>query len=347
MRALYAAKLGGERPLDNIEIGERPKPEPKAGEVRVKMRVATLNHHDWFTLRGIVGYPIAPPRILGCDGCGVVDAYGPERPPGTPEIGTEVILYPLRFCGHCEGCAGGDPMLCSTFTLLSDGDLEGSFAEYVVLPALHVVPKPAELSGAQAAALGVTFLTAYRMLFVKAALQPGQSVLVQGAGGGLGTAAVQMAAAAGLIVFASSTTQAKLDLARSLGAHHTVLVGRDAAKTIAAQSGGGVDAVIETVGEATWGTSIRAVRLGGAIVVAGATTGPNPPANLSRIFWHQLRVLGSTMGSLPEYLALIRFVESARIQPLIDSTYPLDDGRAAFERLAENDHRGKLALEIA
>lgn len=347
MRALYATKLGGDRPLDNIEIGERPKPEPNAGEVRVKMRVATLNHHDLFTLRGVVGYPITPPRILGCDGCGVVDAYGPERPPGAPDVGASVILYPLRFCGHCSGCAGGDPMLCSSFTLLSDGDLEGTFAQYVVLPALHIAPKPATLSEAQAAALGVTFLTAYRMLFVKAALRPGDSVLIQGAGGGLGTAAVQLAAAAGLTVFASSTTQAKLDLARSLGAQHTVLAGRDAAKAVVAQTGGdGVDAVMESVGEATWGTSIRALRVGGAIVVAGATTGPNPPANLARIFWHQLRVLGSTMGSLPEYLSLIRFVEHERIEPLIDSTFPLDEGHAAFERLASNEHRGKIALAI-
>ncbi|HXW51617.1 MAG TPA: zinc-binding dehydrogenase [Candidatus Acidoferrales bacterium] len=348
MRALYATKLGGDQPLDNIAIGERPTPEPKAGEVRVKMHVATLNHHDLFTLRGVVGYPIEPPRILGCDGYGVVDAYGPDRPLGTPDVGAEVILYPLRFCGHCAGCASGDPMLCRSFTLLSDADLEGSFAEYVVLPAAHVVPKPASLDGAQSAALGVTFLTAYRMLFVKAALRPGDSVLIQGAGGGVGTAAIQLAAAAGLRVIASSTSQAKLDLARSLGAHEVVLAGRDAAKAIVAKTGGdGVAAVMETVGEATWGTSIRAVRLGGAIVVAGATTGPNPPANLSRVFWHQLRILGSTMGSLPEYLSLIGFVESAKIQPQIDSRYPLAQGKAAFERLASNEHTGKIALEIA
>ena len=347
MRALFAARLGGDNPLANIEIGERPTPSPKTGEVRVRMRVATLNRHDLFTLRGVVGYPITPPRILGCDGYGVVDAYGPDRPPGTPDIGAEVILYPLRFCGHCAGCAGGDPMLCRTFTLLSDGDLEGSFAQYVVLPALHVVPKPKALSGAQAAALCVTFLTAYRMLFVKANLRPGDSVLVVGAGGGLGTAAIQLASAAGLLVYASSTSEKKLEQALHLGATQTVLAGREAAKAIAALTGGeGVDAVMESVGEATWGTSIRAVRLGGTIVVAGATTGPNPPANLSRVFWHQLRIIGSTMGSLPEFLSLIRFVESKKIQPLIDSSYPLAEGRAAFERLESNEHRGKIALEI-
>jgi NADPH:quinone reductase-like Zn-dependent oxidoreductase len=348
MRALYAAQLGGEHPLDNIEIGERPKPEPKAGEVRVRMRAATLNHHDLFTLRGVVGYPITLPRILGCDGYGVVDAYGPDGPPGAPALGTEVILYPLRFCGRCAGCTGGDPMTCRSFTLLSDADLEGSFAEYVVLPAQHVVPKPASLSGAAAAALGVTFLTAYRMLFTKAALRPGDSVLVQGAAGGLSSAAIQLAAAAGLIVYVSATSQDRLELARTLGAKDGVLAGRDAAKAIVALNGGeGVDAVIESVGEATFGTSLRAVRIGGTIVVSGATTGANPPANLSRIFWHQLRILGSTMGSLPELRSLIRFVERAKIKPLIDQAYPMEEGKAAFERLERNQQRGKLVIEIA
>jgi NADPH:quinone reductase-like Zn-dependent oxidoreductase len=348
MRALYAARLGGDRPLDNIEIGDRPKPEPRSGEVRVRMHVATLNHHDLFTLRGVVGYPIAPPRILGCDGCGVVDAYGPNRPGNTPDPGTDVVLYPLRFCGQCAGCSGGDPMLCERFTLLSDGDLEGSFAEYVVLPALHVVPKPGRLSGAQAAALGVTFLTAYRMLFTKAQLKPGDTVLVQGAAGGLATAAIALGAAAGLVVYASSTSESKLQVALALGAARGVLAGRDAAKQVVAWTGGhGVDAVMESVGEATFATSIRAVRLGGAIVVAGATTGPNPPANLSRVFWHQLRILGSTMGSLPEFLALLRFVERKQVMPLIDSSYPLEEGRAAFERMAQNEQRGKIALDIA
>jgi len=348
MRALYATKIGGDDPIANIEIGERPTPVPKAGEVRVRMHAATLNRHDLFTLRGIVGYPITLPRILGCDGAGVVDAYGPDRPAGTPDPGSEVVLYPVTFCGECEACQGDDPMLCKSWTLLSDGPLDGTFAEYVVLPALHAIAKPPSLSDVEAAALSVSVLTAYRMLFVKAGLRPGQNVLVQAAGGGVGTAAVALAVAAGINVIASSRSDAKLKMAQQLGARETVLAGKDAAKAILRwTAGNGVDAVLETVGEATWGTSLRAVRQGGCVVVAGATSGPNPPADLSRVFWRQLRILGSSMGTLPEFLALLRFIKSRGVKPIIESTYPLSEGREAFKRLADDAHTGKIGLRIA
>ena len=347
MQALYAKAMGGDRPLDNIEIGERPEPQLQAGQVLVRMRAATVNHHDYWTLRGVVGYPITLPRILGCDGAGIVEAYGSEPPANAPKPGSEVVLYPLTFCGNCLGCVGADPMLCRTFTMLSDGPLEGSFARHVVLPALHVVPKPQQLSWSEAADLGVTYLTAYRMLFVKAALHPGDTVLVHAAAGGVGSAATQLAAAAGITVFASSRSEEKLKVAERLGATHLVPAGRDAAKMILRLTGGdGVDAVIETVGEATWGTSVRAVRQGGAIVVAGATSGPNPLADLARVFWRQLRILGSTMGSLPEFLELLHFMQDKKLKPLIDSEYALADGRAAFEKLANGDHAGKIALTI-
>src|ERR1700687_648191 len=157
MRALYAAKLGGDAPLTNLEFGERPKPQPGPDEVRVRVRAATLNHHDYWTLRGVVGYPITPPRILGCDAAGIVDAYGGTPPEGAPPVGAEGAGYEVRFGGHCGGCRSGDLMQCRTFTLLSDGDREGSFAEYVIVPATAVLPKPKSLTFAQTAALGVTY----------------------------------------------------------------------------------------------------------------------------------------------------------------------------------------------
>jgi NADPH:quinone reductase-like Zn-dependent oxidoreductase len=346
MLAAYVTKLGGDAPLDNLEVGQRPDPVPGPGEVRIRMRAASLNHHDYFTLRGMVGYPIQVPRILGCDASGVVESYGPDRPEGTPDAGTDVTIYAVIQCGKCAACKGADPMLCAKFTMLSDGDLEGSLAEYLVVPALNAVPKPATMTHAEAACLGVTFLTAYRMLFVKAALSPGQSVLVQGAGGGLSTAAIQLASAAGIDVVASSRSERKLEAARKLGARHCVVAGKDAAKVILKMTGGGVDAVLESVGEPTWGTSLRAVKQGGAIVVSGATAGPNPPADLTRIFWRQLRVLGSTMGTYPEFLRMLRFVESTGIKPVIEKTYSLADARQAFDRLAAGDLFGKLAIAM-
>jgi NADPH:quinone reductase-like Zn-dependent oxidoreductase len=346
MRAVFAKQLGGDAPLDNVEVGERPEPVLGPGDVRIRVRAATLNHHDYFTLRGIVGSPISPPRILGCDASGTVMDYGDGRPPGSPDPGTDVTIYGVTFCGACGACRSGDPMLCKRFTLLSDGDREGSFSDHLVVPAQCALPKSAALSFAQASSLGTTYLTAYRMLFVKAALMPGRTVLVQGAGGGLAIAAIQLASAAGITVIASSRSQKKLDAAAKAGAHHGVLAGREAAKTILALCPDGVDAVIESVGEPTWTTSLRAVREGGAIVVAGATAGPNPPADLARIFWRQLRVLGSTMGSPAEFASLLRFVETAGIAPIVDTVYPASEARAAFARLAAGDFTGKLALSF-
>ncbi len=345
MRALYATALGGDAPLANLEFGERPAPRPGPGEALVRVRAATVNHHDYFTLRGVVGYPITPPRILGCDAAGIVEAYGGDPPEGAPPVGAEVAVYPVRFCGHCRGCQGGDLMLCRTFTLLSDGDREGSFAEYVVVPASAVLPKPKALSFSQTAALGTTYLTAYRALFNKAQLRPGGWVLVQGASGGLATAAIELAAAAGINAIASSRSEAKLEFAKRQGAIAGLLAGKEAAKAVLKLTGGdGVDAVIDSVGEPTWGTSMRCVRQGGTVVVPGATGGPNPPADLARVFWRQITIAGTSMGSPLEFAALLRFVERAGIKPVIDAEYPLDQGRKAFERLVTGEFLGKLAL---
>ncbi len=346
MRAAYAVKLGGERPLENLEIGERPTPTPGPGEALVRVRAVSLNHHDLWTLRGVAGVPIEPPRILGCEAAGVVEAYGPNRPAGTPEPGSAVVLYPVVTCGHCEACLGPDPSLCREWGMLSD-KVDGTLAEYVVLPATNVLPKPAHLTDAEAACLGTAFLTGYRMLFTRARLRPGDSVLIPGAGGGLATALIQMAKAAGLRVFVTSRDEAKRQAALQIGADHALETGRGSARRVLELTGGrGVDAVMESVGEPTWGESLRALRPGGTVVVAGATGGPNPPADLARVFWRQLNILGSSMGTRDDMLAMLRLVETAQIHPVIDARYPFERTREALARMEAGLQMGKIVIEL-
>jgi NADPH:quinone reductase-like Zn-dependent oxidoreductase len=346
MRAAYAVKMGGEHPLDNLEVGERPHPEPGPGEALVRVQSVSLNHHDLWTLRGVVGAPVQLPRILGCEAAGVVEAYGPDRPAGTPDPGTEVVLYPVITCGRCAACLGPDATLCREFGMLSDA-VDGTLAEYVVLPAVNVLSKPQFLSTDEAACLATTFLTGSRMLFTRGRLRPGHSVLIPGAGGGVATALIQMAKAAGLTVFVTSRDATKREAALQLGADHALETGGGVARAVLDLTGGrGVDAVMETVGEPTWAQSLRATRPGGAIVVSGATGGANPPADLARVFWRQLAVVGSTMGTREEMLAVLRFMEAARIHPLIDQVFPFDRVRDAFVRLEAGRHTGKIVVRV-
>ena len=344
MRAAYAVKLGGERPLENLEVGERPTPAPGPGEALVRVRAVSLNHHDLWTLRGVVGAPVELPRILGCEACGVVEAYGPGRLDGAPEPGAEVVLYPVITCGRCDACLGPDATLCRQFGMLSD-KVDGTLAEYVVLPAANVLPKPAFLSTAETACLATTYLTGYRMLFTRGGVRPGDSVLIPGAGGGVATALIQMAKAAGLTVFVTSRDPAKREAALRLGADHALETGVGVARAVLELTGGrGVDAVMETVGEPTWAQSLRAVRSGGTVVVSGATGGANPPADLARVFYRQISVVGSTMGTRAEMLAVLRFVEAAQFHPVIDETFPLDETRAALARMEAGRHTGKIIV---
>jgi NADPH:quinone reductase-like Zn-dependent oxidoreductase len=345
MRAAYAAKLGGDQPLENLEVGERPQPEPGPDQALVRIEAVSLNHHDLWTLRGQVGTPIALPRILGCDAGGVLERYGGEPPPGAPEPGSAVTLYPVVPCGRCEACLGPDESLCREFGMLSD-KVDGTLAQYVVLPARNVLPRPAHLDAAGAAALGTTYLTAYRMLFTRAALRPGDSVLVQGAAGGVSVAAIQLARAAGLRVFVSGREEEKRQTALGFGAHAAVESAGAGKRILELTAGRGVDAVLETVGEPTWRESLRAVRAGGTVVVAGATGGANPPADLNRIFWRQITIAGSSMGSRAEMLALVRMVEATGLQPVLDEAYPLAETRAALERMAGGRHTGKIIVTV-
>jgi NADPH:quinone reductase-like Zn-dependent oxidoreductase len=320
MFAVTATSFDSADPLSGLTLGEVPDTVVPDGWVRVHVRAASLNHHDLWSLRGVGLREEQLPMILGGDAAGVLDD-------GTPVIVHEVIGDP--------DAGGGDETLDPRRTLLSEKH-PGTLAETVAVPRRNVVPKPDALTFEEAACLPTAWLTAYRMLVTKAGLHTGDTVLVQGAGGGVATAAIQIASVLGYRVWATSRDEAKRARAVELGAHEAFETG--------AKLPGKVDAVIETVGEATWSHSLRSLRPGGTVVVSGATTGFNPPAELNRVFFLQLAVVGSTMGTRDELEALVGLCVDTGLRPTIDAVFDLRDARSAFERLASSDVVGKIVL---
>ncbi len=317
MFAVTAQGINRDDPLSQLALGDHPDPDPPEGWVTVEVKAAALNHHDLWTLKGVGITEDLLPIVLGCDAAGI----GPD--------GSEVIVHAVI------ATPDGDETLAPDFNILSERH-DGTFAEKVAVPARNLLPKPASLSWEEAACLPVAYLTAYRMLFTRGRLQPGERVLIQGAGGGVSTAAVLLARAAGLHVTVTSRDADKLAAVSDLGAHEAVESG--------ARLPYKVDAVLETVGEATWSHSLRVLRPGGRVVVAGATSGPNPPADLARVFYRQLEVIGSTMGTRDELERLIAMCDATGVRPLVDATFPMAEARAAFEQLAEGAQFGKLVL---
>ena len=323
MFAVTATSFSSSDPLSGLTLGEVPDTFVPEGWVRVHVRAASLNHHDLWSLKGVGLREEQLPMILGGDAAGVLDD-------GTPVIVHEVI-------GDLAA-GGGDETLDPKRSLLSEKH-PGTLAETVAVPARNVIPKPDALSFEEAACLPTAWLTAYRMLVTKSGLKPGDTVLVQGAGGGVATAAIALGKALGYRVWATSRDEAKRVRAVELGA--------DEAFESGARLPERVDAVIETVGEATWAHSLRALRPGGTIVVSGSTSGPNPPADLARVFFLQLNVVGSTMGTREELEALVALLVETGVRPTIDAVFDLRDARSAFERLASGDVVGKIVLTNA
>jgi NADPH:quinone reductase-like Zn-dependent oxidoreductase len=319
MFAVYAAEPNADAPLDSLTVGERPEPEVPDGWVAVTVTAASLNMHDLWTLRGVGIKPEQFPMILGCDGAGKL------------ADGTEVVLHSVITSPGWTG----DDTLDPKRTLLTEKH-QGTFADTVVVPKRNAVPKPAGLTSAQAAVMGTAWLTAYRMLFVKSGLRPGQTMLVQGASGGVSTALVQLGRAAGMRVWVTGRSDEKRALAEKLGAHATFASGERLPEK--------VDAVFETVGDATWSHSMRALRPGGVIVVSGATSGPNPGADLQRLFFLQLSVIGSTMGTRDELADLLTFVANAGIVPEIGLELPFDQAEQGFRAMLDGDTAGKIVF---
>ena len=318
MLAAFVSVFDSDDPVSSLEVGERPAPDVPDGWVAVQVKAASLNHHDLWSLRGVGLAQSALPMILGCDAAGL-DADG-----------REVIVHSVI---GSAAAGGGDETFDPGRSLLSEKH-QGTFAEWVAVPAQNVLPKPAALSFQQAACLPTAWLTAYRMLFTRGGLQPGETVLIQGTGGGVASAAIMLARQAGARVWA--TTRDKADFGSELGAHAVFESGQRLPHR--------VDLVIETVGQATWSHSVRSLRPGGRLVVSGATTGGQPPAELNHVFFRQLSVIGSTMGTSAELRRLMDMCEATGLRPPIDAEYPLAEARQAFQRLAAGDVRGKLVL---
>jgi NADPH:quinone reductase-like Zn-dependent oxidoreductase len=322
MRAVYCESLNPDEPLNGLVIGERPDPEPPEGWTRVHVRAASLNHHDLWTLRGVGIKQEQLPMILGCDAAGIDGSTGDE-----------VVVHAVI---NTPGWTGDDTVDPGR-TLLSEKH-QGSLAEYVIVPKRNVLPKPPELSFGEAACLSTAWLTAYRMLFTKSGLRPGQTVLVQGASGGVATACIAMARAAGFRVYATARSEAKQAAAIELGAHEAFPSGARLPER--------VDAVMETVGAATYSHSAKSLKPGGRIVISGATSGPNPPAELNRFFFLQLELVGSTMGTKDELRDLIAFLHATGLRPHIDRTLPLERAAEGLEAMAAGDLLGKIVLEV-
>ncbi|MFF0864705.1 zinc-binding dehydrogenase [Nonomuraea sp. NPDC003560] len=316
MFAVTATQTDPDNPLAGLTLGEHPDPKAPDGWTTVSVRAAALNHHDLWTLKGVGIRQDRLPIVLGCDASGV------------DEDGNDVIV-------HAVIGTGADETLDPRRSLLSEVH-DGTFAERVAVPRRNLVPKPAALSFEEAACLPTAWLTAYRMLFDKAGLEPGSTVLVQGAGGGVATALIALGRAGGFRVWATSRSEDKRERARELGADQVFETGARLPER--------VDAVMETVGQATWDHSLKSLRPGGRIVVSGATSGAVPSADLNRVFFLQLSVVGTTMGTRDQLQRLAVFLEQTGVRPVIDRTLPMTEARDGFAAMAEGEIFGKIVF---
>jgi NADPH:quinone reductase-like Zn-dependent oxidoreductase len=321
MLAAFVSTPAPKDPLSVLEVGERPEPEVPEGWTTVQVKAASLNHHDLFSLRGIGLPQERMPMILGTDAAGL------------DEDGNEVVVHGVVATPGWTGDETMDPKR----TLFSELH-QGTMAERVAVPRRNVVPKPAELSFAEAACLPTAWLTAYRMLFVRSGLRPGSTVLVQGASGGVATALIRLGSAAGYRVWATGRSEEKRSAALALGADQVFESGARLPER--------VDGVMETVGEATWSHSIKSLKPGGVVVTSGATTGYNPGAELNRVFFTQLSVIGSTMGTRDELDDLIQMCRITGIRPEVDVELPLAQAAEGFQRMHEGRTAGKIVFTL-
>ena len=332
------------RGREGLRLRDFPRPVPAAGEALLRVHAVGLNRVDLYMRDNGAGITHALPLVQGVEAAGVVA----EAPAGSGlKVGQKAVLYSSAFCGHCRYCRAGDQPLCLHANIMGE-HRHGTLAEFIAMPVACFFPLPDDADLVAAGALMVGHLTAWRMLFGKRTLQPGETVLVVGIGGGVAVACLQLAKLAGARVLVTSSSDDKIARAVALGAdaginYRTEVV----AKRVQALTGGeGVDMVIDSVGEASWSDSLKSLRRGGRLVTCGATTGSNPGADLQRMFIRQLEVYGSTGGSLDEFRQLIALFARGGVNPVIDRCYPLADVGAAFDRLAAGEQFGKIVVTV-
>ena len=344
VRGLTISAHGG---LDQLDLrDDLREPELRAEtDVRVRIRAAALNHLDLFVVGGLPGVTITPPWVLGADGSGVIDAVGTAV--RDVAVGDTVVINPGISDRTCEYCRGGEQSLCVRFGILGEHH-PGTLAEYIVVPAVNVRAIPRSVPAAVSAAYTLATLTAWRMIVSRAQVRPGEDVLIWGIGGGVALAALQICKLLGARVWVTSGSDDKLARARALGADETINHrANDVAKWIRDRTRKrGVDVVLDNVGAATWQQSLQALGRRGRLVTCGGTSGPLLETDVRRLFWNQWTIMGSTMGNEVEFEAIVRELHAGRLVPPVDSVFPLDDGRSAFERLASGEQFGKVVVEI-
>ena len=344
MKALVLAGPGG---LDRLGVTDLPAPPaPGPGEAVVRIRAAALNRLDLFMVEGMPGLPPEWPHVVGTDGAGVVEAVGDGV--GHVRPGDRVMIDPGLSCGTCAWCVAGEESLCDRFGVIGE-HRSGTAAELVPVPARNLAAVPADMSWAAAAAFPLATLTAWRMLATRADLQPGETVLVWGAGGGVAQAAIRIGVLLGARVVVASARPEAREAALALGAEAALdHSAEDVPKAVRALTGGrGADVVVDSVGEATWPRSLRSLRRGGRMVVCGATTGPMVGLDARKLFWHGWSILGSTMGSRREFAEVVRLAHEGKLRPTVDRVVPLDGAAEAFRRLARGEQTGKVVIAVS
>jgi NADPH:quinone reductase-like Zn-dependent oxidoreductase len=347
VRGLTISSHGG---LDQLEYRtDLPKPEPKRGEIRVRVKAAALNHLDLFVVGGMPGVKITPPWILGGDATGVVEAIGDLSgvSDNKLQVGDSVIINPGISDYTCEYCLAGEHSLCIKFGILGEHH-PGTLAEYIVVPARNARGIPRDKPVEQAAAFTLATLTAWRMAVTRAQVKKSDNVLIWGIGGGVALAALEIVRNIGATAWVTSHSDEKLALARGLGAENLInYATADVGKEIRARTGKrGVDVVFDTVGEASWPQSLVALGKRGRLVTCGATSGPHVQMDVRRLFWNQWNIMGSTMGNEAEFDAVANEYRAGRLTPLVDSVFDISQGRKAFERLASGQQFGKVVVRI-